>query len=78
MRYVIDFVVNFGRSWGVSGPPKSVFFGLSCRSGPVLDTLSYLILSYLILDILDIFVILGYLGSQHPGQVPRSAANRSP
>ena len=78
MRYVIDVVVKFGRSWGVSGPPKSVLFGLSCRSGPVLYTLSYLILSYLILDILDIFVILGYLGHRGPGQLRRSGANRSP
>ena len=50
----------------------------ACRSGPVLDTLSYLILSCLILDILEIFVILGYLRPQESGQTRRSGAKRSP
>ena len=78
MRYVIDFVVNFRRSWEVSGPPNLSYLG--CLGGLILSylTLSYLVLSYLILYILDILVILGYLGSQEFGQVPRSGANRSP
>ena len=80
MRYVIDAGVNFGGSWGGLWAAQICLFG---AVGLVLSyirylILSYLILSYLILDILDIFVILGYLGSQHPGQVPRSGANRSP
>ena len=61
---------------GSLGRPNLSYLG--CRSGPVLYTLSYLILSYLILDILDIFVILGQDRRRSPGQKPRSGAKRSP
>ena len=75
MRYVIDVVVNFGRSWGGLWAAQIC---LIWAVGLVLSYIRYLILSYLILDILDIFVILGYLGHRQCGHPPRSGANRSP
>ena len=69
MRYVIDVVVDFGRSWGGLWAAQICLFG---AVGLVLSYICYLILSYvilscLILDILDFFAILGYLGSNGVG-----------
>ena len=75
MRYVIDVGVNFGRSWGGLWAEQICLFW---AVGLVLSYIRYLILSYLTLDILEIFAILGYLGSQDSGHPPRSGANRSP
>ena len=61
MRYVIDVVVNFGRSWGGLWAAQIC---LIWAVGLVLSYIRYLILSYLTLSylILDILGYLCYLG----------------
>ena len=61
MRYVIDVVVDFGRSWGGLWAAQIC---LIWAVGLVLSYIRYLILSYLILPylILDILGYLCYLG----------------
>ena len=59
MRYVIDVVVDFGRSWGGFWAAQICLFW---SVGLVLSYIGYLILSYLILPYLGYLGYLCYLG----------------
>ena len=61
MRYVIDVVVKFGRSWGGLWAAQIC---LIWAVGLVLSYIRYLILPYLILSYLVLsYLILPYLGN---------------